>query len=97
MKKEAMDDTIIKSGLLNPHSCVLGLWFTPQRSGIPTATATNQQNPMYNIACLCLSRTLCCEYSNGCMTALYLLMKSYWKVSFFENWTKDLYTFIEGK
>ena len=50
MKKEAMEETMMNSGLLNPHSCVFGLLFRPQRSGIPTAAATNQQNPMYRIA-----------------------------------------------
>ena len=75
-----MEETMINSGLLNPHSWVFGLLFRPQRSGIPTAAATNQQNPMYRIAWRCLSRTLCWEYSNGCMTALYL-----WKNKM-QNW-----------
>ena len=75
MIKEAMDETIMKSGLLRPHSCVFGLLFKPQRRGIPTAAATNQQNPMYKIACLCLSLTLCREYSKGCRIALYLYEK----------------------
>ena len=72
IKNDAIEEMMIKSGLWNPHSSVLALLFKPNGSGIPTAAATNQHDAMYKIAFLFLSAWLCCEYSNGCITALYL-------------------------
>ena len=74
-KNDAIEEMIINSGLWNPHSSILGLLFKPNRIGTPTAAATNQHVAMYSIVCLCLSALLCCEYSNGRRTALYLYQK----------------------